>query len=83
MVDPTRVPDYGDEPEAERVARSEVTVGELLAQARAEGQTDFTYPTEPLDLDAVIERLGPQRWAELRRRRDEILQLLREGDDGG
>jgi hypothetical protein len=73
-------PDPGFEEENRR--RSQVTVAELIDQARAEGQTDFTYPSEPLDLDAVIERIGPERWQQLRERRDRILGRLREGEEG-
>jgi hypothetical protein len=75
-------PDYHDEPPAERRRRSEVTVGELYRQALASGPIDLSYPEEPLDTDAVIARIGPQRWAELRRRRDQILQVLRDREEG-
>jgi hypothetical protein len=72
---------HDDESVGERRRRSEVTVGELYRQALAEGQTDFSYPEEPLDLDAVIARIGPERWAELRARRDRILEALREREE--
>jgi hypothetical protein len=63
---------------AENATRERRTLRELVAEAHADGQTDFSYPSESLDLDAVIERIGPERWAFLRARRDEILAQLRE-----
>jgi hypothetical protein len=75
-------PDYRDEPPEERQARSEVTVGELVRSALAEGPVDFSHPEEPLDLDGVIARIGPERWAELRQRRDKILGQLRKREEG-
>lgn len=67
---------------AENRARDSRTIGELFEEARRDGQTDFSFPTEPIDYDAIIERIGPQRWAELRGRRDSILARLREQREG-
>jgi hypothetical protein len=72
-----------EEDQEENRRRDEVTVGELYQQAVAEGETDFSFPTEPIDLDAVIQRIGPERWERLRRRRDEILTWLREHREEG
>jgi hypothetical protein len=80
-----RQPDYRDEPEEERRRRSEITIGEVVEQEIGTGETDFSFPEEPLDLDAVVARIGPKRWEELRRRRDALIaQLrLREEDNRG
>jgi hypothetical protein len=70
---------------AENRAREVKTVGELVAEARAAGEeVTAEIPLEPFDFRAVVARIGPERWAELRRRRDEILaELRRRRDDGG
>lgn len=74
-------PNYHDEPEEESRQRSEVTVRELWIK---EGRKDYSWPEEPLDYAAIIQRIGPERWAELRARRDAILVELRKRlYDGG
>ena len=98
----TRPADVGDPRDAaaplrladpdEDAARSRTTVGELIADAEAAGER-LDYPSVPLDLDDVIARIGPERWAELRARFVAILAELRRrrrdadlegerGDDG-
>jgi hypothetical protein len=68
--------------EQENRRRSQVTVGEL-AEAAPTSRVGDDLPTEPLDFDAVIARLGPQRWAELLARRDRILGRHREQEEEG
>jgi hypothetical protein len=70
-----------EENRVENRARDETTVGQLVDRARRAGQDDFSWPSEPLNLDAVIQRIGPKRWAELRGRRDALLARLR-GEGG-
>lgn len=70
------------EPAEEKAARSAVTVRELYDQALAEGQTDFSVPEEPFDFQATVDGIGPERWAELRERRDRILAELRSQREG-
>lgn len=57
-----------DDPEMDR-RRSEVTVGELMLYAPIE---EVAYES------LVVENIEPERLAELRRRRDELIPLLRE-----
>jgi hypothetical protein len=76
------------EDEAENRARDAKTVRELVAEAVAAGEeVTAEVPFEPIDIAEIVFRIGPQRWAELRRRRDEILAFLRshreEDPDGG
>lgn len=61
---------------AENLARDDKTIGELYREAVADGQTDFGFEIEAFDWRAVVARVGPERWAELRRRRDELLAEL-------
>jgi hypothetical protein len=71
------------EDSAENRARDETTVGELFEREKSQGR-DYQMPEAHFDAVAVVRRIGPQRWAELRRRRDEILaELRRRRDDGG
>jgi hypothetical protein len=71
------------EDEAENRARDETTVGELWERERAQNR-DYHMIEEHFDFQAVVAAIGPERWAELRRRRDEILaELRRRRDDGG
>ena len=71
---------------AENAARERTTLGELVQRARAEGWEPTEVPHEPIDVAQIVFELGPQRWAELRERRDAILAFLRarrEDTDGG
>lgn len=70
---PDQPPDT--EPLEEKQARSNITVGELWERER--DQRDYRMGEEPLDFQAVVASIGPERWAELRRRRDAILAELR------
>lgn len=62
-----------DDPE-EDVRRSRFTVGELMENA----PEDTTTVYEAINFQAVILRMGPERWDELRRRFTLILALLHE-----
>lgn len=87
MTRPEGIPDPRD-PDApirvddpkEDAARSNVTVGELAREALDRGEP-MDAPMEPLELPEI----DSERWAYLRRRRDEILAELRERGlpDGG
>lgn len=61
-----------DDPE-EDARRSRVTVGELM-----EGAPNPPIDYEEIDFRAIIIRMGPERWDELRRRFALILALLHE-----
>jgi hypothetical protein len=74
---------FVQEDAAENAARERKTIRELVEEAKAAGEdphAEVTY--EPLDLDEVIARIGPERWEELRARRDRILARLRQREEG-
>lgn len=62
----------------ENAARERTTVRELYDEAVAMGYRPKDVPLEELDFQGIVLRIGPERWAELRRRRDDILARLRE-----
>lgn len=61
----------------ENAARERTTVRELYDEAIAMGWRPIDVPLEELDFQAILVRIGPKRWAELRARRDEILEAIR------
>ena len=53
---------------------------EVRLSPEPDGQTRFDYPSEPIDFDAIIARIGRRRWRKLRKRRDELIrELIRQG----
>ena len=61
---------------AEDHARSQVTVGELVA-GQPPSRVGEHLPAEPLDLGDILARIPPERLAQLRDARDRILAELR------
>jgi hypothetical protein len=64
---------------AENAARERKTIRELVDEAKAAGEDPHADDgqSRPFDHRPVVERIGPERWAELRERRDRILEHLR------
>jgi hypothetical protein len=71
------------EPLEEKQARENITIGELWQRERHE-ERDYAMPEMVFDHRAAVAAIGPERWAELRERRDAILAELRANyDEGG